>query len=157
MKKKKQIKYYSGPFHPEHPHKYKGNPRNIKYRSMWERRFMVYLDRNENIIEWASEEVVLPYTSPFDGKMHRYYPDFYAKVRQRDHTIKEYIIEIKPKKQTVAPKTNPKRKTKGWYHAVREWGKNQAKWKSATHYCNKHGMEFKVLTEHDLGLNNPYK
>ena len=70
MEKRKKIKYYSGNFHPEQPHKYKGNPRNIKYRSMWERRFMVYLDRNENIIEWASEEVVLPYTSPFDGKLH---------------------------------------------------------------------------------------
>ena len=79
------------------------------------------------------------------------------KVKQYDHTIKEYLVEIKPKNQVTPPKKNPNRKTKSWHYAIREWGKNQAKWKSATHYCQKHNMEFKVLTENDLGLNNPYK
>ena len=66
-------------------------------------------------------------------------------------------MEIKPQNQVKPPKRNPKRKTKAWYYAIKEYGKNQAKWESATRYCNKHGLEFKVLTEHDLGLNNPYK
>ena len=157
MEKRKKVKYYKGKFRPDQPEKYKGNPRNIIYRSMWERRFMVYLDRNENILQWGSEELAIPYKSPLDGKVHRYFPDFYVKVKQYDHTIKEYLVEIKPKNQVTPPKKNPKRKTKSWYFAVKEWGRNQAKWESATQYCQKHDMEFKVLTENDLGLNNPYK
>ena len=66
---------YKGRFVPERPQKYKGNSRNIVYRSMWERKVMSSLDRNENVLEWASEEIVIPYESPFDGKVHRYYPD----------------------------------------------------------------------------------
>ena len=69
MEKRKKVKYYKGKFKPERPEKYKGNPRNIIYRSMWERRFMVYCDRNENILEWGSEEFVVPYKSPVDGKV----------------------------------------------------------------------------------------
>jgi hypothetical protein len=157
MEKKKKIKSYKGKFRPERPEKYKGNFRNIIYRSMWERRFMVYCDRNENILQWGSEELAIPYQSPLDGKVHRYYPDFYLKVKQYDHTVKEFIVEIKPQNQVKPPKKNPKRKTKAWLYAIKEYGRNQAKWESATHYCNKHGLEFKVLTEHDLGLNNPYK
>ena len=67
------------------------------------------------------------------------------------------MVEIKPQNRVTPPKKNPKRKTKSWHYAVREWGKNQAKWESATIYCQKRNMEFKVLTENDLGLNNPYK
>ena len=153
----KKRKYYKGKFRPESPEKYKGNPRNIIYRSMWERRFMIYCDRNENIVEWGSEVFIVPYKSPIDGKVHRYFPDFYVKVKQHDHTTKKFLIEIKPQNQTKPPKANPKRKTRSWYYAVREWGKNQAKWEAAASYSAKRNMEFKVLTEHDLGLNNPYK
>ena len=148
----KKHKAYKGKFQPKQPDKYKGNYRNIIYRSMWERRFMVYCDNNENILEWGSEEIVIPYKSPLDGKVHRYFPDFYVKVKQHDHSIKKFVVEVKPKAQVRQPKINPKRKTKAWYSAVREWGKNNAKWESAASYCSKHDMEFKILTENDLGL-----
>ena len=118
---------------------------------------MVYCDRNDNILEWGSEEFIVPYKSPIDGKVHRYFPDFYVKVKQHDHTIKKFLIEIKPKRQTKPPKANPQRKTKSWHRELKEWGKNQAKWKSAVKYCQNRNMEFKILTENDLGLNNPYK
>ena len=108
------TKYYKGKFNPERPNKYKGNIRNIIYRSGWERRFMIYCDRNENVIEWGSEEVAIPYQSPLDGKIHRYFPDFYVKVKQPNHTVVKYIVEIKPKRQTKPPRRNPKRKTKSW-------------------------------------------
>ena len=98
------TKYYKGKFNPERPNKYKGNVRNIIYRSGWERRFMIYCDRNENVIEWGSEEVAIPYQSPLDGKIHRYYPDFYVKVKQPNLTVVKYIVEIKPKKQTKPPR-----------------------------------------------------
>ena len=157
MEKRKKVKYYKGKFYPEQPEKYKGNPRNIIYRSMWERRLMVYCDRNENILEWGSEEFIVPYKSPVDGKVHRYFPDFYVRVKQFDHSVKEYLIEIKPERQTKPPKASPKKRTKSWHYAVKEWAKNKAKWDSANKYCLNRNMEFKVLTEHDLGLNNPYK
>jgi len=81
-KKYSRRKPYKGKFVPIEPGKYKGNPRNIIYRSMWERQCMVYFDRNENVIEWSSEEVVIPYVSPWDNKIHRYYPDFLVKVKK---------------------------------------------------------------------------
>ena len=71
MKKKyTNKKPYKGKFVPTDPKKYKGNPRNIIYRSMWERNVMVQFDRNENIVEWSSEEVVIPYVSPCDNQIH---------------------------------------------------------------------------------------
>jgi hypothetical protein len=142
---------YKGKYQPVNPKKYKGDPTNIIYRSLWERKFMKYCDLNENILEWGSEEIVLPYRSPLDGKMHRYFPDFYIKVRESSGQIKKYLIEIKPKKQTVEPKVQ-KRKTKSYIYEVTEWVKNQAKWKAAQEFCEDRLWQFKVMTEDDLGI-----
>ena len=146
---------YKGKYIPINPKKYVGNPSQIIYRSLWERKLMVYCDRNDNIIEWGSEEVIVPYRSPWDGKMHRYFPDFYMKVKQTNGTYKKFIIEVKPKAQCKEPNKTPKRKTRKWYKEVQTWGINQAKWKSATDYCENRGMEFKILTEDHL--NPQYK
>lgn len=142
---------YKGKFQPSYPKKYKGDPTNIVYRSLWERKFMVYCDLNENILEWGSEEIALPYRSPVDGKIHRYFPDFYIKVKESTGETKKYLIEIKPKKQLVKPKV-PKRQTKGYLYEVYEYAKNQAKWETAREYCKDRNWEFKVLTEDDLGV-----
>jgi len=146
---------YKGKYIPINPKKYVGNSSQIIYRSLWERKLMVYCDRNDNIIEWGSEEVIVPYRSPWDGKMHRYFPDFYMKVKQTNGTHKKFIIEVKPKAQCKEPIKTPKRKTRKWYKEVQTWGINQAKWKSATDYCENRGMEFKILTEDHL--NPQYK
>ena len=152
MKKKyTNKKPYKGKFVPTDPKKYKGNPRNIIYRSMWERNVMVQFDRNENIVEWSSEEVVIPYVSPWDNQIHRYYPDFYLKVKAGRKEI-VHIIEIKPKKQTVPPKT-PNRKTKNYLNEVKTWGVNTAKWKAAEAYCEKRGWNWAIWTEDTLRLN----
>ena len=87
---------YSGYFKPKNPKKYRGNPTNIVYRSLWERKFMVFCDNNPSILQWGSEEVIIPYRAP-DGKVRRYYPDFYIKVREKSNKITKYIIEVKPK------------------------------------------------------------
>ena len=100
---------YKGKFQPSNTGKYRGDHRNIIYRSLWERKFMVYCDRNENILEWGSEEIIIPYRSPLDGRIHRYFPDFYIKVRESNGSVKKYIIEVKPKKQCVEPKVQKKR------------------------------------------------
>ena len=137
---------YKGSYFPTNPKKYKGNPNQIIYRSLWERKVMFYCDKNDAIIEWGSEEVIVPYISPWDGKLHRYFPDFYMKVRQADGSTKKFIVEVKPKAQTKEPVKNPKRKTRKWFGEVKNWGINQAKWKSAQEYCKDQGMEFKIFT-----------
>ena len=79
---------YKGKYKPSYPQKYKGDPTNIIYRSLWERKFMVYCDNNERILEWGSEEIALPYRSPVDNRVHRYFPDFYIKVKESKHTLR---------------------------------------------------------------------
>lgn len=144
-------KFLQGKFRPTNPEKYKGDPNNIIYRSSWERKFLKYCDNNENIIEYSSEEIALPYRSPVDNRVHRYFPDFYIKVKESTGQIKKYLIEIKPKKQTVEPKVQQK-KTKGYIYEVVEYAKNQAKWKAAKEFCEDRQWEFRVLTEDDLGV-----
>ena len=142
---------YKGRYKPQNPRKYTGDPYNVIYRSLWERKFMVYCDTSVNIIEWGSEEIIIPYLSPWDGRLHRYFPDFYIKVRQADGNLKKMIIEVKPKRQCSPPK-EPKRKTKKYLGEVKTWGINQAKWEYATEWCNKNDMEFKILNEDHLGI-----
>ena len=142
---------YKGRYQPKNPLKYKGNYRNIIYRSLWELKFMKYCDNNQNILEWGSEEFWLPYRSPLDNKVHRYFPDFYIKVRENNGMVKKYVIEIKPKKQCIEPKPQ-KKKTRTYIYEVREYAKNQAKWKAAEEYCLDRGLQFKVLTENELGI-----
>ena len=146
---------YKGKYIPKNPQKYKGDPSQVIYRSLWERKVMVYCDRNDKVIEWGSEEVIIPYRSPWDGKIHRYFPDFYMKVEQKSGNVKKFLIEVKPKAQCKSPVKNPKRKTRNWYKQVKAWGINQAKWKSAEEWCKHKGMEFKILTEDHL--NPQYK
>ena len=142
---------YKGKYYPSYPRKYKGDPTNIIYRSLWERKFMVYCDKNDNILEWASEEIAIPYRSPVDNRVHRYFPDFYMKVKERGGKIKRYVIEVKPAKQTKPP-AKPKRQTKGYIREAYEYAKNQAKWKMAREVCADRQWEFKVVTEKELGI-----
>jgi len=140
---------YKGKYQPKNTQKYVGNTSNIIYRSLWERKFLIYCDTNENIIEYASEEIAIPYRSPVDGKIHRYFPDFYIKVKEPDGNIKKYLIEIKPYKQTMPPK-KPQRQTKGYIYEAYEYAKNQSKWEAAKEYCKDRQWEFKVITEKEL-------
>tara|TARA_B100001989_G_C24541807_1_gene468050 strand:+ start:37 stop:471 length:435 start_codon:yes stop_codon:yes gene_type:complete len=142
---------YKGKYYPSFPRKYKGDPTNIIYRSLWERKFMVYCDKNQNILEWASEEIAIPYRSPIDNRVHRYFPDFYMKVKETNGKIKNYVIEVKPAKQTIPPK-KPKRQTKGYIREAYEYARNQAKWKMAKEFCADRQWEFKVVTEKELGI-----
>jgi len=142
---------YKGKYKPSYPQKYKGDPTNIIYRSLWERKFMVYCDTNQNVLEWGSEEIVLPYRSPVDNKIHRYFPDFYIKVQEATGRIKKYLIEIKPLRQ-CSPPPKPKRQTKKYLGEAYEYAKNQAKWAAAREYCKDRMWEFKVLTENELGI-----
>jgi hypothetical protein len=142
---------YSGKFNPKNPQKYIGDYNNIVYRSSWECKVMDWLDRNDNIISWASEELIIPYLSPTDNKYHRYFPDFLVKAKTRDGKFKTILIEVKPKRQTLPPEPK-KRVTKQYVNEVVTYGVNQAKWQAATEYCLDRGWEFRVMTEEHLGL-----
>ena len=139
-------KSYKGLYRPTNPKKYVGNTKQIVYRSLLERRFMRYCDLNEDIVYWASEELPVRYYSPLDKKYHRYFPDFVVKTVNGD----KYMIEIKPSRQAVKPKA-PKKKTKSYMRESFEYIKNQAKWEAAKVYCEDNGMQFKIITEKDLG------
>ena len=142
---------YKGLFTPRNPQKYIGDPNNIIYRSSWECRVMDWLDRNPDIISWASEEMNVPYKSPVDGRFHRYFPDFIVKVKSRDGLTRTMMLEVKPKHQTLPPEPQ-QRKTKKYINEVMTWGVNQAKWKAANDFCKKQGWKFEIITEKELGL-----
>ena len=142
---------YKGKYKPTFPDKYHGDVTSIIYRSLWERKFMVYCDTNDNVLEWSSEEKFVRYYDPISKKMRRYFPDFLIKVKESDGTIKKYVIEIKPQKQTVPP-PKPKRQTKRYISEVYEYAKNQSKWEAAKEWCDDHGYEFKIITEKELNI-----
>ena len=140
---------YSGKFKPKNYKKYKGDPTKIYYRSLWERRFMGYCDNNPNIVEWGSEEIIIPYKSPVDKRVHRYFPDFYIKyVNSKGQAIRE-IIEVKPKSQCKPPPV-PKRQTRKFKQKVLTYIINQAKFKAAEEFCKDRKMGFRILTEDHL-------
>ncbi len=138
-------------YYPEYPNKYKGNPNNIICRSSWERKFCRWCDLNENVLEWGSEEFWIPYKSPVDNRVHRYFPDFIIKVREKTGELKTYVIEVKPKRQTIPPKQKA-RVTKSYINEVKTYAVNQAKWKAADEFCKDRMIQFKVITEDELGI-----
>lgn len=142
---------HKGRFKPRNPQKYLGNPTNIIYRSMWEAKLMKYLDDHPDVLGWASEEIIIPYKSPIDGRRHRYFPDFYVK-RRVDGKIRESLIEVKPKSQTIAPKRKSGKLTRQYLQEVKTYGINEAKWKAAYEYCQDRGWDFKIMTEKELGI-----
>jgi len=141
---------YKGWFTPKHRSKYKGNSDNVVYRSSWELRVMKWLDENPSVIWWASEELIIKYKSPLDQKIHRYFPDFIVRLKQKNGTESTVVIEIKPQKQTVKPEQ--KRKTKRYLQEAATYAVNQEKWRAADLFCKEHGWQFKVLTEKDIGI-----
>lgn len=145
------TKTYKGRFRVLNPAKYKGDITTIIYRSLWELRFMKWCDQSPSIIEWGSETVIIPYVSPVDKKVHRYFVDFYIKVKSKNNTTEKFLIEIKPEKFTKPPEI-PKKKTKRFIDEVFQYGVNEAKWKAAFEFCTDRNMKFIVLTEKDLGL-----
>lgn len=141
---------YKGLFNPKNPKKYNGNSKNIIYRSSWELRVMKYLDDNPSVIWWASEELSIPYKSPVDQKVHRYYPDFVVKVQRKDGLVMTNIWEVKPYAQTQKPVQ--KKKTKRFLQESVTYAINQEKWRAADLFCKEHGWQFKIITEKDLGI-----
>lgn len=149
---------YKGRFKPTNPEKYKGDPTNIVYRSMWEFKFFRFVDLHPDVIWWQSEEISIPYLSPIDNKMHRYFPDVILKKRVGPDKYETVMIEIKPQKQTVPPDLSKRNNTptgrisRRYLNEVKTYGVNDAKWTAARKYCNERGWKFEIMTEKHLGI-----
>ena len=135
---------YKGRYKVKNPSKYKGNPTQVVFRSLWERQVFRWCDENPSVLQWSSEEIIIPYRCKTDKKLHRYYPDVYIKTKDR-----EYLIEIKPKKETVPPRDRSK-KTKKYLNEVMTYIKNTSKWDAAKEYCADRGFIFDIWTEDTL-------
>tara|TARA_R110002051_G_scaffold325693_1_gene430257 strand:- start:2505 stop:2933 length:429 start_codon:yes stop_codon:yes gene_type:complete len=138
---------YKSKYTPVNKEKYSGNVSNIICRSTWERKMCKYLDLNENVRQWASEELKIPYYSPIDKKWHNYFPDFICEIQDKKKEVKTYLIEVKPKKQTKEPK---KRKSKVYLREMAIFTINNCKWEAAKKFCKEQGWTFKILTEDNL-------
>ena len=147
---------YKGLFKPRNPNKYKGDPTNIIYRSSYELRLMSYLDLHPDVLEWSSEEIAIPYRSPIDNRIHRYFPDFFVRRKTIDNFVESVIIEVKPYIQVKEPKPILKgaKPTRRYLREVQTWGINSAKWNAAEQYCKQREWKFQIITEKDLGISN---
>ena len=143
---------YKGLFKPSNPKKYKGARYNIIYRSLWERKFMNYWDDTENILEWSSEEFFIPYRDPTVKKVRRYFPDFFIKYKDKDGNIRRSVIEVKPRRETLEPKVTKGKSKKTILTEQINYVRNQAKWKAAREFCDDRKIEFKIMTEKELGI-----
>lgn len=148
----KRNHYHQGLFLPNNPKKYIGNINDIRYRSKWELQFLKWCDSTDAVIRYSSEQCVIPYISPIDGKRHHYFVDFFVSVLQSDGSIKEFLVEIKPYSQCIPPKPTKKNPESSvqFQEAIKTYLINQAKWKQANAICKKHGWEFMILTENEL-------
>ena len=142
---------YKGKYKVKNPAKYRGDMNNVTYRSSWELKLMNWCDTNESVLEWGSEVAVIPYISPVDNKVHRYFVDFYMKIRDKHGVDQKYLVEVKPKKFTQEP-VKPRRVTKQFVDEVFNYGVNQAKWKAAREFCEDRRWKFVVLTEDELKI-----
>lgn len=112
---------------------------------------MMKFDLHPDVVQWSSEELIIPYVSPIDGRKHRYFPDFLIKVRRADGVIETQLIEVKPLKETKPPKKR-KNITESYVRAVMTWGVNEAKWIAAKEFCDHMGYKFLIITEKELDL-----
>lgn len=142
---------YRGKWKPRNPSKYRGDIHSITYRSSWELKAFNWCDSRSNVLTWSSEETIIPYKSPVDGQVHRYFVDLKFTIRNADGTTTTYLAEIKPKKFTQKP-TTPVRKSKRYLEECIMYATNEAKWEAAKKFCDRKGYKFIILTEKELGI-----
>lgn len=96
---------------------------DVYYRSSWEKEFISYLDKNEDIKQFLHDSIRIPY---YDAKNHKrnYIVDFLVTKNNGD----KELIEIKPSCFT-------------------EKDINKRKFAAARKYCEDQGIKFRVLTE----------
>lgn len=136
---------YKGKYKLKKPEKYIGNADEVIYRSLWERAAFIWLENNDSVLHWSSEEIVVMYLSEVDQRIHRYFPDLF--IHFKDDTKK--LIEIKPRSQTEKPTKKNKSQNKYISESL-TYVKNRSKWKAAEEYCEKNGLVFEIWDEYKL-------
>lgn len=142
---------YQGKFVPKNPEKYIGNVKKIYLRSSYEIAFFTWCDNNPSVLKYSVEAVTIPYVSPKDKEVHRYFVDFIIQWKTKSGEVKTILVEIKPSVYTIAPIKRSKT-TKKFLAEMIQWEINSAKWEAAREFCRKKGWEFLIITEYDLGL-----
>jgi hypothetical protein len=143
------AKYLQGFFKPKFPAKYKGNPTTIVFRSSWEFKLMSHFDLHQDVVWWSSEERIIPYRSPVDNRMHRYFPDFLINTKNKQGIAETLMIEVKPAAQTIEPKKQTAI-SKKYLKEVFTYGVNISKWSAAEEYCKDRGWRFMLMTEREI-------
>lgn len=137
--------FTQGYYNPKFPEKYVGNNiSKIRYMSSWELSMHSFFDNNVNILKWSSEGLAIPYIKPTDGRIHKYYPDYYIEYMDKTGNLRREIIEVKPDKQT---KTSRARTAKSKLYEDIQYSINIAKWQACQQFCDAHGIVFKIITE----------
>jgi len=156
--------YRQGLFVPQNGDKvYKLNEKGgLYYRSSWELTAMKYFDMQENVVLWGAECIEVPYQLKKPNKLgelkvtnHRYYPDFYYKLKLNDGSIREILLEVKPKEQTRPPKWKEthrmsQKQLKNYEWAINEYNRNMSKWEATLAYCVPKGIDFKILVKEQV-------
>lgn len=141
---------YKTRFTPKNSTKYIGDYTKIICRSLWERKFCKYLDENINVLRWSFETLKIPYKSPKDNLVHMYIPDFIVEKKNKKGDIETLLVEIKPFKQTQAPKQGKRKSKKSFITENITFEINKSKWEAAKQFCDKHSWKFVILTEKEL-------
>jgi hypothetical protein len=145
-------KFKQGIYKPINSQKYRGNdfPR---FLSSWELKLFRWCDMNDNVVEWNSEGIAIQYANPVTEKTSVYFPDVLIKMKVNGE-LKKFLVEVKPYRQTIDPKTidHGKKKKKTIIYENLNYIKNQAKWAAAKKWCSQYGYEFTILTEKELGI-----
>lgn len=121
----------------------------VQYKSSLELKFLRYCDLNKFIKNFSLEPFPIPYVKPTDGKVHRYYIDFYVefmsghKVLVEIKSFNETVKPLKPKK--ITPKT-----AQQFNEAIQTYLINISKWKACEEFAKSHDMKFMILTEREL-------
>jgi len=148
MVRRRNTPYKQGIYTPVNNEKYIGN-HLPEYRSSWELKFFQWCDKTPTVLEWSSENTIVPYKSPMDSKFHRYYVDGTVALREGD-TVKRYLVEIKPKKQTMPPVESKRKKATTLLYEKMTYAVNTAKWEAAEKFAKHKNMKFIILTEEQL-------
>lgn len=144
---KRDARFHQGVYKPSNIDKFIG--KEAIFRSGLELKFFRFCDSNPNILQWGSENVIIPYYSKVEKKWRKYYTDGYVKILE-GKTITKYLVEIKPYKQTIPPTESKRKKKKNLLYEKVQWSINSDKWEYAKAYCKQHNMKFLILTEKDL-------
>ena len=111
---------------------------------------MKYFDNNPGILQWASEEIAIPYYDTLSKKVRRYFPDFLIKVKTAEGDLKTHLIEVKPSKDLRPPVSVQGKKRSTVLYEMKTYQMNRDKFASARKWCNDRGIIFDIWTEKHL-------